>query len=131
MLTLTEQTSIANTVKVPEIRAAVAQTLAGLVAVEDKSDHRLTLISLLSFYRKSENTLSVETDGNILKSRLMESGVLFFGAMFQSHASATKSQRLASLKSLGMVVEHLAFLNPEQVELFFTHMCETGLVANL
>lgn len=131
MLTLAQQNAIANTVTVPEIRSAVAQTLRGLVEAEDKKAHRLTLMSLLSFYRKSENALSVETDGNILKSRLMESGVLFFGAMFNPRSEATKSQRLAAFSDLGLVTEHLAFLNPEQVELLHVYMSETGLVANL
>lgn len=131
MLTRPEQKAISDTITVPEIRAAVAQTLVGLAEAEDKTSHRLTLLSLLSFHRKSENTLSVETDNNILKSRLMESGVLYFGAMFNPRSEATKSQRLAAFSDLGLCVDHLAFLNAEQVELFHVYLSETGLVANL
>lgn len=126
MMTAAEQYRIASTIDIPEIRASVAQIAMDL----DEKSHRLTLLALLSFHRKCANDLSVETDGNILKSRLMASGVLYFGSMF-GPSEATKAQRIAALAHLGMAVDHLAFLNAEQVELFFTYVCETGLVANL
>lgn len=131
MLTVHEQREIMNSVKVPEIRSAVAQTLAGLSEAEDPTAHRLTLVALLSFHRKNENALNTDTDSNILKSRLMESGVRFFGAMFNPRSEATKSQRLAAFADLGLCTDHLAFLNAEQVELFHVYLSETGLVANL
>lgn len=133
VLTTTEQQNIVASVAVPEIRSAVAQTLAGLSGVENAQEqrgHRLTLLSLLTFHRKHESALSVETNNNILKSRLMESGVLYFGPLFSSASEATKSQRLATFATLGLRVEHLAFLNAEQVELFHVYLSETGLVAN-
>lgn len=126
-----EKRQIAEAITIPEIKSCVAQLLDSMEEVEDTKSRRLTLLALLSFYRKNlHNDMSIETDKNILKSRLIESGVLYFGANFNPQVSLPRAKYLMLLEEAGFCREHLAFLNPTQVELFFTYVRETGLVSN-
>lgn len=128
MLSLQDKHSLISAITVPEIKSCIAQTVDGLSGEEGQAN-RLTLVALVSFYRKNlNNALSVETDNNRLKSRLMQTGVLYFGSMFRGEVSVPRAKRLNQLAEAGFSTNHLAFLNSTQVELFYTYVCETGLV---
>lgn len=131
MLTRLEQDRMVASVTIPELRSCVQRLLDSMDSdPEATSQYRLTLVTLLSFYRKNMQVdYSVDTDHNQLKSRLIETGVLYFGAAYQADREVpSRAQMLTTLRDLGFCVEHLVFLNTTQVELLYTYVREIGLI---
>ena len=132
MLSRDEQDRMVASVTIPELRSCVQRLLDSMDSDPEASGaYRLTLLALLSFYRKNMQVdYSVETDHNHLKGRLIETSTLYFGPMYDArhHNQLSRARRLALLADLGFCTEHLAFLNSTQVELFFTYVRETGLI---
>jgi hypothetical protein len=109
-------------VDIPEVRSCLEQ-----LSTESDSAAVMTKVSLLQFYKKNlTSNPSLEADGK-LKGRLIESGVLFAGPMYQA-STLTKSQRLRKLAMAGFTTDKLLFLNPTQTEMFFSYVKETGMV---
>ena len=133
MMTQDDKDRMVGSVTIPELRSSVQRLLDSMDSDPEASgSYRLTLLALLSFYRKNmQSEPSIETDNNILKSRLIESGVLYFGPLYQdSHNDLSRARILKILNELGFCTEHLVFMNATQIELFFTYIRETGLIHN-
>ncbi len=131
MLTQAEQDALVTSVTIPELRSCVQRLLDSMETdPEASASYRLTLLALISFYRKNMQVdYSVETDLNQLKSRLIETGVLYFGPLHDAdRPSPTRARMLVEMRELGFCIEHLAFLNATQVELLHTYVRETGLI---
>lgn len=133
MLQATQNTMVED-ITIPEVRSCLQRLLDERELARDKKPFNLTITALLSFYRKNlHRDMSIETNNNQLKSRLISTGVIYFGPLFNPRPTdhTTKAKRLSILKGLGFCVEHLAFLNATQVELLYVYVQETGLVGNV
>lgn len=112
----------------PEVRSCLEQLRTNY---DGDSGYLLTMVSLLQFYHKNmknDPDLSVKKKG--LRERLLAAGTVFIGPMYslKRKDATSRAQKLHQLKVAGYKTNHLVFLNPVQVDLFFSYVKETGLV---
>lgn len=119
-------------VKLPELRSALSGAFEGLSTGAEGS--LLTIVSLLSFYRKNMNySPNVDAENCPLQAKLMTSGVAFFGPMYREAVSGfepTKAKIISVLEKEGFYTDPLVFLNGTLLSLYFTYLKETGIVSD-
>lgn len=126
----------AEAVTVPEVRSVVKRLLDVVESdPENSASYQLTILALLSFYRKNLKVdMNIETNRNPLKSRIIQSGVLYFGPMFTLTREGRKPAAEEIFKALhhgGFAVEQMGALNATQLELFYIYVKETGLIRSI
>lgn len=131
-LTRKQLDMLVQSVTMPNLRSCLQRTLDSMETdPEAECSHKITALSLIGFFRKNMIVTELIDEHNPLRTKLEETSTLYFGPMFlptQPGTQTSRARRLKTLQESGYAVEHLAFLNADQVELFFSYVRETGLV---